>query len=60
MIPTFSRKNYDNWTFRMKLAFDSYELTNIVMNGYTEPQDESMMKRKSLMKIGKRVKGLCI
>ena len=43
MIPTFSGKNYDNWAFRMKLAFDSYELTNIVTNGYTEPQDESIL-----------------
>jgi hypothetical protein len=43
MIPTFSGKNYDNWAFRMKLAFDSYELTDIVMNGYTEPQDESIL-----------------
>jgi hypothetical protein len=43
MIPTFCRKNYDNWAFRMKLAFDSYKLTDIVMNGYTEPQDESIL-----------------
>ena len=43
MIPTFSGKIYDNWAFRMKLAFDSYELTDIVMNGYTEPQDESIL-----------------
>jgi hypothetical protein len=27
----------------MKLAFDSYELTYIVMSGYTEPQDESSL-----------------
>jgi hypothetical protein len=37
MIPIFSGKNYDNWAFRMKLTFDSYELSNIVMIGYTEP-----------------------
>ena len=43
MIPTFSGKNYDNWAFRMKLTFDSYELIDIVMNGYTEPQDESIL-----------------
>jgi hypothetical protein len=43
MIPTFSGKIYDNWAFRMKLAFDSYELSDIVMNGYTEPQDESIL-----------------
>jgi hypothetical protein len=43
MIPTFSRKSYDNWAFRMKLTFDSYELSNIVMNDYTEPQDESIL-----------------
>ena len=27
----------------MKLSFDSYELSDIVMNGYTEPQDESIL-----------------
>jgi hypothetical protein len=43
MIPTFSRKNYDNWEFRMKLAFNPYELSDIVMNGYSEPQDESIL-----------------
>jgi hypothetical protein len=43
MIPTFSRENYDNWTFRMKLEFDSYELSDIVMNRYVEPQDESIL-----------------
>jgi len=43
MIPTFYGKNYDNWAFRMKLAFDSYELSDIVMNGYTKPQDESIL-----------------
>jgi hypothetical protein len=43
MIPTFSGKNYDNWAFRMKLAFDSYELIDIVMNGSIEPQDESIL-----------------
>jgi hypothetical protein len=43
MIPTFSGKNYDNWAFRMKLSFDSYELSDIVMNGYIEPQDESIL-----------------
>jgi len=26
IIPTFSGKNYDNWSFRIKLAFDSYNL----------------------------------
>ena len=43
MIPTFSGKNYDNWAFRMKLTFDSYELSYIVMIGYTEPQVESVL-----------------
>jgi hypothetical protein len=43
MIPTFSGKNCDNWAFRMKLTFDSYELSDIVMNDYTEPQDESIL-----------------
>ena len=43
MIPTFSGKKYDNWVFRMKLAFDSYELSDIVMNGYVKPQDEYIL-----------------
>ena len=43
MIPIFVGKNYDNWAFRIKLAFDSYELSDIVMIGYTEPQDESIL-----------------
>ena len=43
MIPIFAGKNYDNWAFKMKLAFDSYELSDVVMNGYTEPQDESIL-----------------
>jgi hypothetical protein len=43
MIPIFVGKIYDNWAFRMKLAFDSYELSDIVMNRYTEPQDESIL-----------------
>ena len=43
MIPTFFGKNYDNWEFRMKLTFDSYELSDIVVIGYTEPQDESIL-----------------
>jgi hypothetical protein len=51
MIPIFSGKNYDNWAFRMKLAFDSYELTDIVMNGYTEPQDESILSADEKKKL---------
>jgi hypothetical protein len=43
MIPTFFGKKYDNWTFRMKLEFDTYEISDIVMNGYAEPQDESIL-----------------
>ena len=42
-IPMFSRKNYDDWTFRMKIIFDSYELSDIFLNGYVEPIDESTL-----------------
>jgi hypothetical protein len=42
MIPTFSWKNYDK-SFRMKLTFDSYDLLDIVMIGYIEPQDEYVL-----------------
>ena len=61
-IPMFSRKNYDDWAFRMKLIFDTYELLDIILNGYVEPVDEFILnanQRKSLMKIGRRVKKLC-
>ena len=42
-IPIFSRKNYDDWAFRMKLIFDSYEISNVILNGYIEPVDESTL-----------------
>ena len=35
----------------MKLSFDSYELSDIVMNGYTEPQDESILSVDEMQKI---------
>ena len=40
-IPIFSGKSYDDWAFRMKPIFDSYELSNIILNGYVEPVDQS-------------------
>ncbi|XP_057823136.1 uncharacterized protein LOC131035428 [Cryptomeria japonica] len=43
LIPIFSGKNYDNWAFRMKLTFNSCELSDIVINGYIEPQNESTL-----------------
>ena len=42
-IPMFSGKNYDDWAFRMKLIFDSYELLDIILTGYVEPVDESTL-----------------
>ena len=43
MIPIFSGKNYDHWAFRMKTIFRSQELVKIVVNGYVEPLDESLL-----------------
>jgi hypothetical protein len=43
MVSIFVGKNYYNWAFKMKLTFDSYELSDIVMNGYNESQDESIL-----------------
>ena len=39
----FSGNNYDDWAFIMKLIFDSYELSDIILNGYVEPIDESTL-----------------
>ena len=43
MIPIFSGKNYDHWAFRMKTIFHSQELLEIVVNGFVEPLDESLL-----------------
>jgi hypothetical protein len=56
MIPIFSGKNYDNWAFRMILTFDSYELSDIVMIGYTEPQYESTLSVDEKKKIDENQK----
>lgn len=39
IVPRFCGKNYDNWSFRVKLILCSQELLEIVENGYIEPDD---------------------
>ena len=50
-IPIFSWKNYDDWAFRMKLIFDSYEISNVILNGYIEPVDESVLNANQKKKL---------
>ena len=50
-IPMFSGKNYDDWAFRMKLIFDSYELLDIILSGYVEPIDESTLNANQKKKL---------
>lgn len=52
-IPMFSGKNYDDWIFRMKLIFDSYELLDIIfiLNGYAKPIDESNLNANQKKKL---------
>ena len=50
-IPIFSGKNYDDWAFRMKLIFDSYEISDVILNGYIEPVDESSLNGNQKKKL---------
>lgn len=40
MIPTFKGENYQFWSIKMKTLFLSYDLWELVENGYAEPNDQ--------------------
>ena len=50
-VPMFSRKNCDDWAFRMKLIFDSYEILDAILNGYIEPVHESYLNGNQKKKL---------
>ena len=50
-IPMFSGKNYDDWAFIVKLIFDYYELSNVILNGYIEPVDNSALNANQKKKL---------
>ncbi|XP_077232689.1 uncharacterized protein LOC143870069 [Tasmannia lanceolata] len=42
-VPQLSDKKYENWCIQMKALLGSQDLWDVVENGYTEPENESVL-----------------
>ena len=44
-VPVLGNNNFDNWSIKMKAHLEAHDVWEVVVKGYTEPEDEATMSQ---------------